>query len=86
MTNATLRLRATREGDEIQVLDRGPGIPPELLAKVLLPFYSTKRTGTGLGLPLCREIVDAHGGNLRIEGREGGGTAVIIWLPRLASG
>lgn len=81
----TLRLRASREGDEIQVLDRGPGIPPELLAKVLLPFYSTKRTGTGLGLPLCREIVDAHGGNLRIEGREGGGTAVIIWLPRLAA-
>ncbi|PCC75676.1 PAS domain S-box-containing protein [Nannocystis exedens] len=81
----TLRLRAHREGDEIQVLDRGPGIPPELLPKVLLPFYSTKRTGTGLGLPLCREIIDAHGGNLRIEAREGGGTAVILWLPRLAA-
>lgn len=79
----TLRLRASPEGDEIQVLDRGPGIPPELLAKVLLPFYSTKRTGTGLGLPLCREIIDAHGGNLRIEAREAGGTAVILWLPRL---
>lgn len=81
----TLRLRAHREGDEIQVLDRGPGIPPDQLPKVLLPFYSTKRTGTGLGLPLCREIIDAHGGNLRIEAREGGGTAVILWLPRLAA-
>lgn len=78
-----LRLRCGAEGDEIQVLDRGPGIPPELLSKVLLPFYSTKRTGSGLGLPLCREIVEAHGGNLRIEAREDGGTAVIIWLPRL---
>jgi two-component system nitrogen regulation sensor histidine kinase NtrY len=78
-----LRLRTSPEGDEIQVLDRGPGIPPELLSKVLLPFYSTKRTGSGLGLPLCREIVEAHGGSLRIEAREGGGTAVIIFLPRL---
>lgn len=80
-----LRLRTGPEGAEIQVLDRGPGIPPELLSKVLLPFYSTKRTGSGLGLPLCREIVEAHGGNLRIEAREGGGTAVIIWLPKLAA-
>lgn len=78
-----LRLRTSSEGDEIQVLDRGPGIPPELLSKVLLPFYSTKRTGSGLGLPLCREIVEAHGGSLRIEAREGGGTAVIIFVPRL---
>ena len=80
-----LRLRTSPEGAEIQVLDRGPGIPPDLLSKVLLPFYSTKRTGSGLGLPLCREIVEAHGGHLRIEAREGGGTAVIIWLPKLAA-
>lgn len=79
----TLRLRTAPEGDELQILDRGPGIPPEQLAKVLLPFYSTKRSGSGLGLPLCREIVDAHGGSLRIEAREGGGTAVIMSLPRL---
>lgn len=80
----TLRLRTGAEGDELQILDRGPGIPPEQLSKVLLPFYSTKRTGSGLGLPLCREIVEAHGGSLRIEAREGGGTAVIMSLPRLA--
>jgi two-component system, NtrC family, nitrogen regulation sensor histidine kinase NtrY len=66
---------------EVQVLDRGPGIPPELMSKVLLPFYSTKRTGSGLGLALCREIVEAHGGSLRIEAREGGGTVVTCWLP-----
>jgi len=66
---------------EIQVLDRGPGIPPELMSKVLLPFYSTKRTGSGLGLALCREILDAHAGTLRIEAREGGGTIVTCWLP-----
>lgn len=79
-----LRLRTSPDGTELQVLDRGPGIPAELLSKVLLPFYSTKRTGSGLGLPLCREIVEAHGGHLRIEARDDGGTAVIIWLPRLS--
>jgi PAS domain S-box-containing protein len=73
--------RADGGGYEIQVLDRGPGIPPELMSKVLLPFYSTKRSGSGLGLALCREIVEAHGGSLRIEPREGGGTIVTCWLP-----
>jgi signal transduction histidine kinase len=76
-----VRLVHTEGGYEIQVLDRGPGIPPELMSKVLLPFYSTKRTGSGLGLALCREIVEAHGGSLRIEPREGGGTVVACLLP-----
>jgi len=76
-----VRLAAVDAGHEIQVLDRGPGIPPELMSKVLLPFYSTKRTGSGLGLALCREIVEAHGGSLRIEPREGGGTVVTCFLP-----
>jgi two-component system nitrogen regulation sensor histidine kinase NtrY len=76
-----VRLAAVDAGYEIQVLDRGPGIPPELMSKVLLPFYSTKRTGSGLGLALCREIVEAHGGSLRIEAREGGGTIITCFLP-----
>jgi len=76
-----VRLAAVEGGYEVQVLDRGPGIPPELMSKVLLPFYSTKRTGSGLGLALCREIVEAHGGSLRIEPREGGGTVVTCFLP-----
>jgi signal transduction histidine kinase len=46
-----------------------------------LPFYSTKPNGTGLGLTLCREIVDAHGGWLSIANREGGGAAVTVWIP-----
>lgn len=76
-----IRLAAAEGGYEVQVLDRGPGIPPELMSKVLLPFYSTKRTGSGLGLALCREILEAHGGSLRIEPREGGGTVVTCFLP-----
>ena len=53
----------------------------EGMRKALLPFYTSKATGSGLGLPLCREIVEAHGGHLRLESREGRGTSVVFWLP-----
>jgi signal transduction histidine kinase len=53
----------------------------EGMRKALLPFYTSKETGSGLGLPLCREIVEAHGGHLRLESREGRGTSVVFWLP-----
>lgn len=68
-------------GVRFRVLDRGAGMSDEVLNKALLPFYTSKPGGSGLGLPLCREIVEAHGGRLRIERREGGGTAVVCWLP-----
>jgi signal transduction histidine kinase len=55
-----------------------------VLANALLPFYSTKASGTGLGLTLCREIVEAHGGTLEVASRDGGGVAVRIWLPPAA--
>ena len=63
------------------VRDRGQGMSPDVMKNALLPFYSTKEGGTGLGLPLCREIVEAHGGVLRLEGREEGGLDVVVRLP-----
>lgn len=69
------------EGVRFRVLDRGTGMTEEVLRKALLPFYTSKPGGSGLGLPLCREIVEAHGGRLRIERRGGGGTAVVCWVP-----
>ena len=57
-----------------------------VLSNALLPFYSTKRGGTGLGLALCREITEAHGGRVSIEQRQGGGTLVRCWLPRADAG
>jgi len=68
-------------GAVVQVLDRGRGIPEEVMRKALLPFYSTKKEGGGLGLPLCREIIEAHGGSVRIQNRVGGGTIVSFSLP-----
>lgn len=65
----------------IEVADRGAGLTEEVLRDALLPFYSTKPAGTGLGLTLCREIVEAHDGRLSIANRPGGGALVTLWLP-----
>jgi two-component system nitrogen regulation sensor histidine kinase NtrY len=76
-----LSVSTAAQGFTIEVRDRGPGFTQAALEHALVPFYSTKETGTGLGLTLCREIVEAHGGRLRIANREGGGAVVTLWLP-----
>jgi len=76
-----LAVALVAQGFTIEVRDRGPGFTPTALEHALVPFYSTKETGTGLGLTLCREIVEAHGGRLRIANRDGGGAVVTLWLP-----
>lgn len=68
----------------VDVRDRGTGMSENVLRHALLPFYSTKKSGTGLGLSLCREIVEAHGGRLSVANRVGGGLEVSFFLPRVA--
>jgi two-component system nitrogen regulation sensor histidine kinase NtrY len=85
-TGVSLEVEAAPEGGvRFSVADRGPGMSDEVLQKALIPSFTTKDQGSGMGLALCREIVDAHDGRLRIGRREGGGTVVSFWLPSRAA-
>jgi nitrogen fixation/metabolism regulation signal transduction histidine kinase len=75
----------TADGVRFTVADRGQGMSDAQMRTALLPFHSTKRTGGGLGLSLCAEIVEAHRGRLRLARREGGGIAGSVWLPYSSS-
>ena len=66
----------------IEVRDRGSGMSETVLANALLPFYSTKRSGSGLGLALAREIAEAHGGRVQLANRQEGGLVVTLVLPQ----
>ena len=78
----TLSIAESSRELRIEVADRGPGMSDTVLAQALLPFYSTKRAGTGLGLALAREITEAHGGRVLLANREGGGLRVSLLLPQ----
>lgn len=65
----------------IQIADSGIGIAETDLRKIFRPLYSTKPGGTGLGLPFCRQAVEEHGGEIRVESRRGVGTTITVILP-----
>jgi signal transduction histidine kinase len=65
----------------IQIKDHGHGMEPEVRERALDPFFTTRPSGTGLGLPIVQRIVEAHGGQLKIDSEEGAGTSVTLFLP-----
>jgi nitrogen fixation/metabolism regulation signal transduction histidine kinase len=62
----------------IKVADNGNGMPPELLEKIFIPFFSTKKSGSGIGLSLCKQIMMLHKGNIQVQSVEGEGTAFLL--------
>jgi len=66
---------------EVQVVDTGPGFTEEAARALFTPFYTTKAEGMGIGLSICRSIVDAHGGTLSAENAPGGGALLRLSLP-----
>ena len=65
---------------EIGVIDTGPGLAPEVSAQLFQPFVTTKKQGMGVGLSICRTIVESHGGHIWAESMPGGGTAFRFTL------
>jgi signal transduction histidine kinase len=72
-------------GVTVEVRDNGPGIPPEVLARIREPLFTTKSFGTGLGVPAVEQIALQHGGRLDIESVAGSGASFKIWLPLVTS-
>ena len=78
----TIETRATEDGGvEAAISDTGPGLAPEVEARLFRPVVSTKETGMGVGLSICRSIIDAQGGRLWAERNAGGGTTFRFTLP-----
>jgi signal transduction histidine kinase len=64
------------------IADDGPGIPPDRLQKIFQPFYTTKESGTGLGLSMTRKILDLHEGRITVRSEPGEGAVFTVFLPR----
>jgi signal transduction histidine kinase len=76
-------LAGSADGRQVGVRfeDTGPGIPPENLSRLFEPFFTTKAQGLGLGLAICYEIAQQHGGQITAENQPGQGAAFTVWLP-----
>jgi signal transduction histidine kinase len=65
----------------IVVQDNGPGLPVES-EKVFEPFFTTKTRGSGLGLAVCKQLIEKHGGRITAQSEKGKGTTMHVWLPK----
>jgi two-component system sensor histidine kinase HydH len=78
----TIRTRRANDSTEIAITDNGIGIPKDQTESIFNPFFTTKPTGTGLGLPIVAKIVDEHGGKLTVESEPGKGSTFRVLLPQ----
>ena len=77
----TVKMSQVEDQVQIYVIDRGPGIPREVQDKLFTPFFSTKTDGMGMGLNICRSIIEFHRGRLWVEDNPEGGTVLVVSLP-----
>lgn len=77
-----ITLSAVREGvrTEIRVADNGTGMPEDILDKIFIPFFSTRKKGSGIGLSICKQIVLLHQGTLHVRSKEGEGTVFVVGI------
>ena len=66
---------------QVEVIDDGPGVPPDVMDRIFSPFFTTKPQGSGLGLAIVRKIVDAHDGRIDVNAPAAGGTKFRVTLP-----
>jgi signal transduction histidine kinase len=64
----------------LKIADNGAGMSPEVADKIFIPFFSTKKTGSGIGLSLCKQIMLLHKGNIQVQSREGEGTVFTLYF------
>jgi PAS domain S-box-containing protein len=78
-----LKIEVRLVGDNLKIIfaDTGRGVPPEFLDKIWSPLFTTKARGLGMGLPICKRLVEAHGGSILLESLFGKGTTITITLP-----
>ncbi len=74
-----------RNGIQVRLQDSGPGIPEELREQIFNPFFTTKKTGVGLGLSIVSKIMDEHHGSIRVEASPGQGTGFVLYFPAVDS-
>jgi len=74
----TLSAEVTNNRTLVKVADNGMGMPPELLDKIFIPFFSTRKTGSGIGLSLCKQIMLLHKGNIQVQSAPGMGATFIL--------
>jgi signal transduction histidine kinase len=69
---------STNNKTALKVIDNGTGIPEELIDQIFIPFFSTKKTGSGIGLSLCKQIMMLHKGSIQVQSKVGEGTAFLL--------
>jgi signal transduction histidine kinase len=76
-----VQVAAVDRACRIAISDQGPGIPADVRDKIFIPFFTTKRRGTGLGLPTAKRFIEAHDGRITVDCPPSGGTTVTVHLP-----